>query len=46
MKRVSPESNVRVGEALDDLERMRESEGAALAGEMRGRSRKSKLKCR
>ena len=26
-----------IGEALDDLERMRESEGAALAGEMRGR---------
>jgi uncharacterized protein (TIGR00255 family) len=26
-----------VGEALDDLERMRESEGATLAGEMRGR---------
>jgi len=26
-----------VGEALDDLERMRESEGASLAGEMRGR---------
>ena len=26
-----------IGEALDDLERMRESEGATLAGEMRGR---------
>jgi uncharacterized protein (TIGR00255 family) len=26
-----------ISEALDDLERMRESEGAALAGEMRGR---------
>ena len=34
-----------IGEALDDLERMRESEGAALAGDA-GRVAKSKLKCR